>query len=66
MLDSALRKRIASDVADVAREDDVRNKLEASGHIVLGGDAEQLVSAIARQRASLAEVQKVINIRNPE
>ena len=64
-MDSALRKRIASDVAETAREDDVRKKLEASGHIVLGGGAEQLISAIARQRASLAEVQKVIDIRNP-
>jgi tripartite-type tricarboxylate transporter receptor subunit TctC len=65
-MDTALRQRIASDIAAVAREDDVRRKLEAGGHIVLGGDAEQLATTIARQRKSLAELTKMIDIRNPQ
>jgi len=59
-----LRKRIATDVAEVCRDPEVRRKLESSGHIVLDGSAAQLTTAIERQRASVAEISKLIDIRN--
>jgi tripartite-type tricarboxylate transporter receptor subunit TctC len=60
-----LRTRIASDVAAVCRDADVRRKLESSGHIVLNGSAEQVVTAIERQRRSVADITRHIDIRDP-
>ena len=62
----ALRKRVAVDVAAVSREPEVRRKLEAGGHTVINGTTEELKAAIARQRAWLGEVTKLIDIRNAQ
>lgn len=61
-----LRRRIAEDVAAVAREAEVRRKLESSGHIVLGGGTEELAATIARQRKWLGEITTLIDIRNAQ
>jgi tripartite-type tricarboxylate transporter receptor subunit TctC len=60
----ALRNRVAADVAAICREPEVRRKLEAGGHNVLNGTTEELKAGIARQRAWLGEVTKLIDIRN--
>ena len=65
-MSEALRNRVAADVAAICREPEVRRKLEASGHIVLNGTTEELRAAIARQRAWLGEVTKLIDIRNAQ
>jgi len=62
----ALRSRVAADVAAVLREPEVRKKLEAGGHNVLGGTAEELNAGIAAQRAWVADVSKLIDIRNAQ
>jgi tripartite-type tricarboxylate transporter receptor subunit TctC len=59
-----LRNRIAADVAAVCLETDVRRKLEAGGHNVLSGTTDELKSGIARQRAWLGDVSKIIDIKN--
>ena len=60
----AVRKRIASDIAAACRDPELRRKLESSGHIVLDGSAERIASTIANQRAAIAEVSKLIDIRH--
>jgi tripartite-type tricarboxylate transporter receptor subunit TctC len=62
----ALRNRVAADVAAICREPDVRRKLEAGGHNVLNGTTEELEVGIARQRAWLGQVTKLIDIRNAQ
>lgn len=62
----ALRNRIAADVAAICQEPDVRQKLEASGHNVLGGTTDELKAGIAKQRAWVAEITKLIDIRNAQ
>jgi tripartite-type tricarboxylate transporter receptor subunit TctC len=62
----ALRTRIATDIAAVCLEPEARSKLEAAGHNVLSGTAQQLREGIARQRAWVAEITRVIDIRNAQ
>jgi tripartite-type tricarboxylate transporter receptor subunit TctC len=59
-----LRNRIAADVAAICQEPEARRKLEAAGHNILDGTTEELKRGIAKQRAWLAEVTKIIDIRN--
>lgn len=66
VMPEALRNRVAADVAAISREPEVRRELEAGGHTVLNGTTEELKAGIARQRAWLAEVTKLINIRNAQ
>lgn len=65
-MNAALRNRIAADVAAICQEPDIRRKLEAAGHIVLSGTAEELNAGIAKQRLWVSEINKVIDIRNAQ
>ena len=62
----ALRNRITADVAAICQEPDVRQKLQAAGHNVLGGTTDELKAGIAKQRAWVAEITKLIDIRNAQ
>lgn len=61
-----LRSRIAADVAAICREPEARRKLEGAGHNVLSGTADELKAGIAKQRAWLGEVTKIIDVRNAQ
>jgi len=61
-----LRTRIASDVTAICKEPKARRKLEAAGHNVLEGTTEELNGGIAKQRAWLGEVTKIVDIRNAQ
>jgi tripartite-type tricarboxylate transporter receptor subunit TctC len=63
-ISDALRNRIAADVTAICQEPDVRRKLEAGGHNVLGGTTEELKAGIAKQRIWVSEISKLIDIRN--
>ncbi len=65
-ISDAVQKRIATDVAAICQEPEVRRKLEAGGHNVLGGTPEELRATIARQRSWLGEITKLIDIRNAQ
>jgi tripartite-type tricarboxylate transporter receptor subunit TctC len=65
-ISDALRNRIAKDVAAICQEPDVRRKLEAGGHNVLGGTTEELKAGIAKQRIWVSEITKLIDIRNAQ
>ena len=65
-MSETVRSRIAADVSDVCANADIRRKLEAGGHIVLGGTAADLKTRIEGQRAQLGELRKIIDIRNPQ
>ena len=61
-MSAELRNRIASDVASICQEPEARRKLEAAGHNVLEGTTEELKRGIAKQRAWLGEVTKIVDI----
>jgi tripartite-type tricarboxylate transporter receptor subunit TctC len=61
-----LKNRIAADVAAICRDPEVRHKLQAGGHNVLSGTAEELKAGIARQRAWVGEITGIIDIRNAQ
>jgi tripartite-type tricarboxylate transporter receptor subunit TctC len=65
-MSSELRDRIAADVAEVCGSGDVRRKLEAGGHNVLGCNTNQLNAGIARQRSWFAEISQIVPIREPK
>ena len=65
-MSETVRSRIAADVSDICANADIRRKLEAGGHIVLGGTAIDLKARIEGQRAQLSELRKIIDIRNPQ
>jgi tripartite-type tricarboxylate transporter receptor subunit TctC len=66
VIPEALKQRIASDVAAICLEPEVRHKLEAGGHNMLSGTTQELRAGIAKQRAWLAEINKLIDIRNAQ
>jgi tripartite-type tricarboxylate transporter receptor subunit TctC len=63
-MDARLRDRIAADVSAVLTEPDVRKRLEATGQSIAGGTHADLSRAIAEQRARVAEISKVIDLRS--
>jgi tripartite-type tricarboxylate transporter receptor subunit TctC len=65
-MSEALRNRVATDVAAICRDPDVRRKLEAGGHNVLSGTAGELKAGIARQRVRVGEITQLIDIRNAQ
>jgi tripartite-type tricarboxylate transporter receptor subunit TctC len=65
-ISDALRNRIAADVTAICQEPDVRRKLVAGGHNVLGGTTEELKAGIAKQRIWVSEITKLIDIRNAQ
>jgi tripartite-type tricarboxylate transporter receptor subunit TctC len=66
MMSAELRSRIAADVAAICQEPEARRKLEAAGHNVLGGTADELKAGIAKQRAWLSEVSGIIDVKNAQ
>jgi tripartite-type tricarboxylate transporter receptor subunit TctC len=65
-MSEALRNRVATDVAAICQQPDVRRKLEAGGHNVLSGTTGELEAGIAKQRARVGEITKLIDIRNAQ
>jgi tripartite-type tricarboxylate transporter receptor subunit TctC len=65
-MSEVLRNRISGDVAAICQESVVRQKLEAAGHNVLSGRTEELKMALAKQRTWIAEINKIIDIRNAQ
>ncbi|MFK4522919.1 tripartite-type tricarboxylate transporter receptor subunit TctC [Bradyrhizobium japonicum] len=66
IMSTELRNRIAADVAAVCQEPDARRKLEAAGHNVLSGTSGELKAGIAKQRAWLNEVTRIIDVKNAQ
>lgn len=66
IMSTELRNRIAADVAAICQEPEARRKLEAAGHNVLGGTTDELRAGIAKQRAWLSEVAKIIDVKNAQ
>jgi len=60
----AVKRRIAADIAAVCADGEVRRKLEAGGHNVLAGTADELKSGIERQRGWLADIRQLVDIRD--
>jgi tripartite-type tricarboxylate transporter receptor subunit TctC len=65
-ISDALRNRIATDIAAICQDPEVRGKLQAGGHNVLSGTTEELKAGIARQRVWVGEITGIIDIRNAQ
>jgi tripartite-type tricarboxylate transporter receptor subunit TctC len=65
-MSAQLRDRIAADVAEVCGDGEVRRRLEAGGHNVLGCTTSELKAGIARQRSWFAEISQIVPIREPK
>jgi tripartite-type tricarboxylate transporter receptor subunit TctC len=65
-ISDALRNRIATDIAAICQDPEVRGKLQAGGHNVLSGTTEELKAGIAKQRAWVGEITEIIDIRNAQ
>ena len=62
----ALRDQIAADISAVSQEPDVRGKLEAGGHNVIGSTTAELITRIEEQRRWVAGIIEMIDIRNAQ
>jgi tripartite-type tricarboxylate transporter receptor subunit TctC len=66
VMPQAVLNKVATDVAAISGDADIRRKLEAGGHITLSGTTEELKAGIEKQRSAVNELAKVIDIRNPQ
>jgi tripartite-type tricarboxylate transporter receptor subunit TctC len=62
-LPQSARERIAADVKTALDDPSIRSRLTATGQIVVPGSSAELAASIAKQRAGLVEVAKVLGIR---
>ena len=53
---------IAADVREVLKDPAIATRLEATGQVVAPGSATEFAAALDRQRATVAEVAKVLGI----
>ena len=60
----ALRDQIAADVSAVLQMPDVRQHLEATGQIIIGGTPSDLKRAIAVQRTRIEAIAKIIDLKS--
>jgi tripartite-type tricarboxylate transporter receptor subunit TctC len=60
---AGLRKRIAGDVQTVLADPAIVTRLLATGQVVVPGSAAEFAAAIDRQRADIAKVAKVLNLK---
>src|SRR5258708_10640236 len=60
-ISAALRNRIAADIAAICQEPDVRRKLEAGGHYVLGGTPHGPKAGKAQPRMCVGEGHQLIS-----
>ncbi len=58
-----VRERIAADVKAVLGDATIRSRLEATGQVVMPGTAAEFTASIAKQRATVAEIAKVLGIK---
>lgn len=65
-LSPQLRKRIGDDVAEVARQPEVANRLRASGQVPNPGGADEFSADIIAQEKQVAEIAKLIGLSRKE
>ena len=58
-----LRDRISADVTEILKIPDIRARIEATGQLVLGGTPEEFAVAIEQQRARIAEIAALIDLK---
>ena len=62
-LPQSARERIAADVKTVLDDPSIHSRLTATGQVVVPGSSAELAASIAKQRAGLVEVAKVLGIK---
>jgi tripartite-type tricarboxylate transporter receptor subunit TctC len=60
---ATLRDKISSDVQAVARDPEVRSRLEASGQRALGTTSAEFAAAIESQRVRIGEIARLIDLK---
>jgi tripartite-type tricarboxylate transporter receptor subunit TctC len=62
-LPQAARDRIAADIREIAADPDVVAKLSTTGQVINPGTPAEFAKALADQRAAVAEIGKVLDIK---
>ncbi len=62
-LPASLRERIAADVRTALADPAVHSRLTATGQVVVPGSAADFAASIDKQRAGLADVVSVLDIK---
>src|SRR5262249_18749444 len=62
-LPASLRERIAADVRAVLADPVIHSRLTSTGQVVVPGSAADFAASIDKQRAGLAEVVSVLDIK---
>jgi tripartite-type tricarboxylate transporter receptor subunit TctC len=62
-LPQAARERIAADIRAIAAEPDVMSRLASTGQVINPGTSAEFAKALADQRATVAEIGKVLEIK---
>jgi tripartite-type tricarboxylate transporter receptor subunit TctC len=60
------KARIAKDIKEIAADPEIKSKLETTGQVVNPGSAEEFEADIKAQRAKMAEIGKILNIKSAE
>jgi tripartite-type tricarboxylate transporter receptor subunit TctC len=63
-MSTKLRDRISADITEVLKDPEIRARIEASGQLVLGGTPEEFAAAIEQQRARIAEIAALIDLKH--
>jgi tripartite-type tricarboxylate transporter receptor subunit TctC len=58
-----LRERIAADIKEVLADPKIVERLQATGQVVVPGSAAEFAASIDKQRATVAEIAKVLGIK---
>src|SRR5262249_26229707 len=61
-----VRDRIAADVAEIAKDPEIVQRLTATGQVIVPGTAADFGAAIEEQRAQVAKVVKALDIKPPQ
>jgi tripartite-type tricarboxylate transporter receptor subunit TctC len=57
------KARIAKDIKEIAADPEIKTKLEATGQVVNPGSSEEFDADIKAQRAKMAEIGKILDIK---
>jgi tripartite-type tricarboxylate transporter receptor subunit TctC len=57
------KARIAKDIKEISADPEIKSKLEATGQVVNPGSAEEFDADIKGQRAKIAEIGKILDIK---
>ena len=62
----AVRERIAADIREIAADPTVVARLSSTGQVINPGTPAEFAAALADQRATVAEIGKILDVKPPD